>query len=1070
MLDKAGELFSKALVKIFGSRNERLLREMIPAVRKVNSFEEQFYQLSNEKLRDKTAEFQKRLQQGETLDHILPEAFAAAREAARRSIGLRHFDVQLIGGMVLHQGKIAEMITGEGKTLVATAPAYLNALMGKGVHIVTVNDYLARRDRNWMGPVYETLGLTVGCIQTDMDSQARIKEYACNITYGTNNEYGFDYLRDNMKLRKEDLCQRELYYAIVDEVDSVLIDEARTPLIISGAAEESTEKYYTADKVVRRLQKGKHFELKEKEQLALLGEEGIEAAEKLVGVDSFYKGKNMDWPHHITQALRAHHFFKLDREYVIKDGEIIIVDEFTGRLQPGRRWSDGLHQAIEAKEGLHIREENQTLATVTLQNYFRLYHKLAGMTGTAVTEAMEFDKIYKLDVVVVPPNRTLIRVPYDDLIFGTEPEKFDAIVREIVFVHKTGRPLLVGTISIEKSERLSSMLERNGVPHQVLNAKQHEKEAQIIAKAGELAHVTIATNMAGRGTDIVLGKLDREQLLQHWQKHKLAPAKLKLEDSDFDEKTRRHWAGVFIGEELASRPLDEIEAKLREFWQSNQMMPLTLCSPFRPADMRNLADLVNKLEKADNPLSQYIWQRISPETHELLRRYDRSSAPSSELLIAFLKCLNNIAEDAAFYDAARFAHVILSDKAKRLSLQKPQGEALIRLNRLLLEEAYPQEIAPESVSALGGLHVVGTERHDARRIDNQLRGRAGRQGDPGSSRFYLSFEDDLLRKFAPPGMINLMKRLGLRDGQPIEHPWISRGIEKSQRRVEGYHFEIRKSLLEYDEVMDEQRKIIYGQRRKVLEGGDLKKLVWEMIEDRVGDAVDRFLPAKSYSTEWDFDGLCNWLNYKFTIKVLPGDLRDPSYRVVEQRILDILRKEYEEHANKFGKEAMSELERFVLLNAIDSKWKDHLHAMDDLRSGIGLVGYAQQDPKIEYKRSGYRMFDEMIVALKEEVSDLIFKLQIETVDVSALEKTWQPAGYHHDTIDSTNTYDSTASSTNPGSSLDRSSWKAAQENAGKQSVVAKPVQRVAPKIGRNDPCPCGSGKKYKKCCGKGSGE
>ncbi len=958
MIEQISEFLSKLLVKLFGSRNERLIKEMWPLVHKIGSLEPAFMALTNDQLKAKTEEFRNRLQNRETLDQILPEAFAAVREASRRTIGLRHFDVQMLGAIVLHQGKIAEMITGEGKTLVATCPAYLNALQ-HSVHIVTVNDYLARRDRNWMGPVYEALGLTVGCIQSEMSPQERIREYSCNITYGTNNEFGFDYLRDNMKMYKEDQCQLEHYYAIVDEVDSVLIDEARTPLIISGPAEESTEKYYAADKIARRLEVGKHCELKEKEQLAILTEAGIDLAERLAGVDSFYTGRNMDWPHHITQALRAHHFFKIDREYVIANNEIVIVDEFTGRLQPGRRWSDGLHQAIEAKEGLRIREENQTLATITLQNYFKLYKKLAGMTGTAMTEATEFDKIYSLDVVVIPPNRPLIRRSYNDVVFGTKTEKFEAIVQEILLYHHTGRPLLVGTISIEISEYLSYLLKQRGIEHQVLNAKYHEKEAQIIAGAGELSRVTIATNMAGRGTDIVLGKFTKQQLLEHWQKYRLAPKKLELTDPDIDAKLTRHWAEVFLQEANPEVPLADLQQRLAQFWVEHEMAPLKLC---------------------------------------------------------------------------------------------------------------------ERVADLGGLHIIGTERHDARRIDNQLRGRAGRQGDPGSSRFYLSFEDDLLRKFAPPTMVALMKKMGMQGGQNIQHSMISRGIEKAQQRVEQFHFEIRKNLLEYDEVMNEQRKIVYDQRRRVLENQDLKTMIWEMLEDRILDAIDRYLPSNTSPNEWDFEGLSEWCSFKLNFTIPPSDLKTRNYKEAEQKLIQTAKQRYERQEQSMGPELMRALERYLLLDAIDSKWKDHLYAMDELKSGIGLEAYAQRDPKVEYKRSGYRMFDEMIAAVKEQISDLIFKLKFEKADMSSLSNIWQPAQFSHVNFAPMGGQAQPQVAVSKRSqlsqqpqenfqSMDREVWEQAQRAASEGNATPKTIKRTQPKVGRNDPCPCGSGKKYKKCCG-----
>jgi len=848
------------LGKIFGTRNERLLRAMQPIVAHINSLEPKIQPLSNSELRAKTDEFRRRLASGETLDDILPEAFAVVREAARRTVKMRHFDVQLIGGIVLHQGKIAEMATGEGKTLVATLAAYLNGLTGKGVHIVTVNDYLARRDRAWMGPVYELLGLTVGVIQAPMGNAERKVAYAADVTYGTNNEFGFDYLRDNMKVRLEDQVQRELHYAIVDEVDSILIDEARTPLIISGPAYDTTTKYYEADRIARALKPGVHFEVKEKEQTVILTEAGIERAERLLGVDSFYTGRNMDWPHHIDQALRAHHLYKRDKDYIVKEGQVVIVDEFTGRLMPGRVWSDGLHQAIEAKERLKIKEENQTLATITLQNYFLLYEKLAGMTGTAATEAVEFDRIYGLDVVVIPTNRPLIRYTYPDVVYLTEDEKFEAIVREIETVHKSGRPILVGTISIEKSERLSKMLKARGIRHEVLNAKHHEREAEIIAKAGQMGNVTIATNMAGRGTDIVLG---------------------------------------------------------------------------------------------------------------------------------------------------------------------------------------------EGVAEIGGLHVIGSERHEARRIDNQLRGRSGRQGDPGSSRFFVSLEDDLMRIFAGDWVKKILARVGMGQGQELSHPIVSRAIEKAQRRVEEHNFEIRKHLLEYDEVMNEQRKIVYSQRQEVLKGENLKGIVFNMIDDRIASAIEEYLPRGLSRSEWNWEGLVLWMRKKFGVELTPGKLQEIGRDALEEFLYKKVEGVYEEREREIGPEAMREVERFVLLQVIDTKWKDHLHAMDQLKAGIGLRGYGQKDPKIEYKREGYELFSSMIESVKEDVTNYILKVKVEREAEQELEGIWSAQLAGHSQF----------------SSFDKQRAEAmAASHRGEEAP--KPYVRSGRKIGRNEPCPCGSGRKYKHCCGK----
>ncbi|MCZ6601372.1 MAG: preprotein translocase subunit SecA, partial [Planctomycetota bacterium] len=788
-----GEYFQKALSKIFGSSNERIVEEQFLLVEAVNRLEPDFETLSDAGLLKKTDEFRDRVSNGETLNDLLPEAFAAVREASRRHLRtgdgrpMRPFDMQIIGGIILHSGKIAEMVTGEGKTLVATMPAYLNALEGKGVHIVTVNDYLAARDREWMAPVFRALGMSTGAIQNDMDSASRQIQYGSDITYGTNNEFGFDYLRDNMKLDVRDQVQRRRHYAIVDEVDSILIDEARTPLIISGQAEKTSEKYYKADNVVRQLQPVKDYEVKEKEHQVLLTEDGMERAENLVAVGSFYTGDNMDWPHHIEQALKAHNLYKKDKEYVVKDGEVIIVDEFTGRLMPGRNWSDGLHQAVEAKERLRIKEENQTLATITFQNFFKLYDKLAGMTGTAMTEAEEFDKIYGLESVSIPTNQPLFRTNLPDVIYRTASEKFNALVEEIARLNTEGKPLLVGTASIERSEHLSKMLDRRGIQHEVLNAKNHQREAQIIAKAGHSGNVTIATNMAGRGTDIVLGP---------------------------------------------------------------------------------------------------------------------------------------------------------------------------------------------GVPDMGGLYIIGSERHEARRIDNQLRGRCGRQGDPGSSQFFLSLEDDLMRIFAREWVGKALGKLGMTEGQEISHPWVSRAIERAQKKVETHHFEIRKHLLDYDEVMDKQRRTIYGLRQGFLEGKDLKETIHDWIEDRILAARDTFLNPDLPKIEWDHDGLRGWYEKKFWIGLHPTEIADKHPEEIESYLLEKTKKAYETREQEMGEDSMRQLERFILLTVLDKKWKDHLHEMDQMKSSIGLRGYAQVDPKNEYKKEGLIMFQDMIEALQEDVTDRVLKVKI----------------------------------------------------------------------------------------------
>ncbi len=842
----------KWLFKLIGDTDEKKLSNLAATISRINELEEPVKKLSDEELKAKTEEFRKRISSGETLDDILPEAFAAVREASIRTIGLRHFDVQLLGGIVLHQGKISEMKTGEGKTLVATLPMYLNALKGSGVHLITVNDYLAKRDSEWMGPIYRALGLTVGCIQHDMEPPERRESYGCDITYGTNNEFGFDYLRDNMAITPEDCVQRELHYAIVDEVDSILIDEARTPLIISGMVEDKVDTYYKANEIVGRLIKDSDFTTNEKEKNAILTETGIKKIEKLLKVDYLFDVQHMELAHQILQSLKAHHLFHKDIDYVIKEGEIIIVDEFTGRLMVGRRYSDGLHQAIEAKEKVQIREESQTLATITFQNYFRLYKKLSGMTGTAKTEEGEFWKIYGLEVLVIPPNKTMIRRDLPDIIYKTKKEKFKAVVAEIEERHKKGQPLLVGTVSIEHSELLSEMLFRKGIPHHVLNAKQHEKEAEIVSRAGQKNAVTISTNMAGRGTDIVLG---------------------------------------------------------------------------------------------------------------------------------------------------------------------------------------------EGVVALGGLHVIGTERHESRRIDNQLRGRSGRQGDPGSSRFYVALEDDLMKLFGSGRIAGAMERLGIPDNTPIEHPMISRAIENAQKKVEQYYFGIRKQILEYDDVMNKQRDTVYSLRRKILTGENLKDKILEMQEMVVDEKIKIFFPDDEYE-HWDFDRFIKDINEIVPISGLDEIKNIKKKEEVRNSIIETLKNAYAQRELEIGSDAMRNLERVVMLRVIDSKWIEQLDNMDILRDGIGLRGYGGRDPLVEYKIEGYSMFQEMMAAVREEVVSLILRVQIKREGEELIQKKKQL------------TY-------NEPQTTGQYQMPRTPHAPAKQAPIKKEI-----KVGRNDPCPCGSGKKYKKCCGK----
>ena len=922
---------------VFGTKHERDAKRMRPVVAEINALEPSLQALSDAALRARTDGFRKRMSDGEPVDDLLVEAFAVCREAARRTVTMRHFDTQLMGGMVLHSGKIAEMATGEGKTLVATLPAYLNALPGLGTHIVTVNDYLARRDAQWMGPIYHLLGLTVGVIQHEMSYLydpdylqpdirlaalrpcSRREAYQADITYGTNNEFGFDYLRDNMRFSLEEMVQREHHYAIVDEVDSILIDEARTPLIISGPAEGSTDKYYKIDRIIPKLTRaativeGKLSEIEaqaegdyivdEKARAVSLTEQGISRCEKLLSVENLYDPTQMEVLHHVHQGLKAHALFKKDVDYVVKDGQVVIVDEFTGRLMPGRRWSDGLHQAVEAKEGVKIESENQTLATITLQNYFRMYDKLSGMTGTAATEADEFAKIYELDVTVVPTNRALIRVNHPDVVYKTAREKFEAASNEIAELHAKGQPVLVGTVSIEISEHLSKLLKKRGIPHQVLNAKYHEREAEIVAQAGREKAVTIATNMAGRGTDILLG---------------------------------------------------------------------------------------------GNP--DFL-------TNELIRKkgLDPAIAPPE-------------AREAARKEARK--------------VTEPEHERVV---------------------ALGGLHILGTERHESRRIDNQLRGRSGRQGDPGSSRFYLSLEDDLLRIFGSERIQRIMDRLGMEEGEPIEHTMVTRAIGTAQKRVETRNFEIRKHLLEYDDVMNKQREIVYGMRREILEGESQEETVLEWIGEVVAALVGRYAPEDAHPEAWDVAALNEGLYRQFDFR-LPADLdvtEIGSQEALVTEVTELAEKAYRERESQLGPEMFHRLERWIMLGlrwedgefrGIDQLWKDHLLSMDHLKEGIGLRGYGQRDPLTEYKKEAFDMFQEMVDHLKEIVLEQLFKVRMVREEAApirvaaAAPPRWQER--HGGTAD----------------------LAPARPAAG-----AEPRLPSGAKVGRNDPCPCGSGKKYKKC-------
>lgn len=876
-------MIGTVLKKVIGSKNERELKKLQPLVACINDLEAEVTKLKDHQLQAKTSEFKERIEKGESLDDILPEAFAVVRETSRRVLRERHFDAQLIGGIVLHQGKIAEMKTGEGKTLASTLPAYINALKGEGVHVVTVNDYLAKRDSEWMGTIYRFLGLSVGVIIHDMDDENRRKSYNSDITYGTNNEFGFDYLRDNMKFGLDDYVQRKLHYAIVDEVDSILIDEARTPLIISGSTEESTDKYYQINRIIPRLKNEKDYTIEEKTRTVALTEKGVAEIEKLLHIENLYDPRNIEMLHHVNQALKAHTLFKKDIDYVVKDNEVLIVDEFTGRLMPGRRYSDGLHQALEAKENVRIENENQTLASITFQNYFRMYDKLAGMTGTADTEAAEFKKIYNLDVMVIPTNMPMIRRDNPDVIYKTEREKFNAAVNEIKELNKIGRPVLVGTISIEKSEQLSKMLKRQGIKHHVLNAKHHQREAEIVAQAGRKHAVTISTNMAGRGTDIILG--GNPEFL----------AAEKLEKNTHSEK----------------------------------------------------------------------YQETLEEMIQICRR------------------------------------------------------------------------EKEEVIALGGLHILGTERHESRRIDNQLRGRSGRQGDPGSSKFYLSLEDDLLRIFGSERISTIMDKLGMEEGQPIEHGLVSKAIENAQRKVESHNFDIRKHLLEYDDVMNKQREVIYKERREVLSSENLKESIEEITEEVVEDISGIYIDEKSYPDEWDFKGLSEAIYKLFSLRVDIDQI--PVDSLSREKLIELITSQAKEFYNRketeLGETAMRYLEKMVYLQTVDNLWKDHLLAMDHLREGIGLRGYGQKNPLHEYQKEGYGMFMEMVNRIKEGAVEKLYRVQLaKEEDFSSLVPTRQQRFF-----------------------LSRGEEES-------QTEKQQPVKRVDNKTGRNEPCPCGSGKKYKKCC------
>ena len=1239
--------------KIFGSKNERELKRMRPLVEEIGQLEPELRPLSIDELRAKTDTFRSRIQEAtaatrvqldeiarqaaeiapegipdeddlekldyfqeertslekelraaeaDVLDDILPEAYATVREVSRRVTGMRHFDSQLLGGIVLHQGRIAEMKTGEGKTLVATLPLYLNALLGRGSHLVTVNDYLARRDVQWMGPIYHALGLSVASIVHDasfifdpthvvkdyrymnLRPVSRKEAYAADITYGTNNEYGFDYLRDNMKFDLEDYVQRELHFAIVDEVDNILIDEARTPLIISGPAEESTQKYYSLNRVIPRLQREVDYAIDEKLRTATLTEEGVAKVERILGVRNLYDPSEIGTLHHVNQALKAHAIFKRDVDYVIKDGEVVIVDEFTGRLMPGRRWSDGLHQAVEAKEGVRIREENQTLASITIQNYFRMYDKLGGMTGTADTEAVEFKKIYDLDVVVIPPNRPMVRADHPDVVYKTGREKFEAVIDDILDCHERGQPVLVGTISVEKSEHLSRLLKRKKVKHNVLNAVNHEAEANIIAQAGRFGAVTIATNMAGRGTDILLGGnpefLARSDIEKKWvNKASAARTKTKkgAKTAATTEKSYEDQLEEIRAEYNAAiaQAQEEYEPEWTPFEEARNAALKRMTETYRPylhatlqkarADyqeasrmfvesvesLESLGSGLNRPNDSTNPKDPLSSAQL--ETHRQAREAYESALSEYDKVVG--PALNE--EQQQEYETARtdFIAVLTEDgmeegeTSERLNLNRSRYEgwledycqSIIQMAGLALSEngrvqegyeaarqayeenqqayqdadqryeearkpyeaavaeaehvyeqkrkdhvqvieevreqlekapdAYSQDFNEilekyektcseerEKVVAAGGVHILGTERHESRRIDNQLRGRAGRQGDPGSSRFFLSLEDDLLRIFGAERVQKIMDRLGMEEGEPIEAGLVTRAIENAQGRVEGHNFDIRKHLLEYDDVINKQREVIYEQRRGFLAGENLKGQVLEIVEEMAEESVLNYADKGIDPTEWDWKGLDDTVFRQFNMRL--GLSEEQQEELITEDLQDLVRdralQHYEEREQDFTPPVMRYLEKVIMLQTMDSLWKDHLFAMDHLKEGIGLRGYGQKNPLQEYKKEAFSLFDDLSRRMQEDVVEKLYSVQVaRQEDVQRMEEgqaAQRPMQMLH------------------GGQAALQPQPATQPTPGRpggQPPAARPVQAIrdTPKVGRNEPCPCGSGKKYKKCHG-----
>ena len=1193
--------------KIIGSKNDREIKRIRPYVEEVNKGESDHQRFTDAELKARTDQFRARLseataglkkeleearaeaanaepdrrdelktrveeidkqlreKESEVLEELLPEAFAAVREASRRAIGLRHFDVQLIGGVVLHEGKIAEMKTGEGKTLVATLPLYLNALTGRGVHLITVNDYLARRDVQWMGPIFHKLGLSTASIvhetsylfdptyitqdyrYLNLRPIGRQEAYLADITYGTNNEFGFDYLRDNMKFSLEEYVQRELNYAVVDEVDNILIDEARTPLIISGPAEESTDKYYVIDRIIPKLQRGAviqgdpsqedraaidakgDYTVDEKSRSVTLTEGGVAKVERLLGVHNLYDPRQIDTLHHVQQALKAHAIFKRDVDYVVKDGEVIIVDEFTGRLMPGRRWSDGLHQAVEAKERVHIREENQTLATITIQNYFRMYKKLAGMTGTADTEAPEFKKIYKLDVVVIPTHRAMVRQDLPDVVYRTDNEKYDAVVQEIEERSQKGQPILVGTTSVAKSERISRMLKKKGIKHNVLNAVNHEAEASIIAQAGRFAAVTIATNMAGRGTDILLGGnpefLARSDMENEWisraaklpiqgaaryedalrelrekyeEEVQRAETKYLKEGESFEQKrgealkrttelqreiraispfreARERYEDLSATQLIEAlhnmRPIPEGYLRSREAletavlsgsngsnpdassefdeardefiaalerWQQNTGERETLIEALdekRRVYEQRLIDL--EFENARTALADGEHATVITEYDQAHRAFEEAEARCEEIRLPYEESIHAAQQT---YEAKRQEYLRMVEQVRE-ELDKAPDQNRQRFNEIA--ENYNKVCSEEKqrVIAAGGLHILGTERHESRRIDNQLRGRAGRQGDPGSSRFYLSLEDDLMRIFGADRIQGIMSRLGMEEGVPIEHGLVTRAIENAQKKVEGHNFDIRKHLLEYDDVLNKQREVIYNQRREVLKGEVLKEQVVDMAQDLAEDIVTRYSDKELHPSEWDLAALREAFYHQFNLRLEFGAAEEDSltaeglWEMANRRVLEA----YDDKEKRFGAPMLRQLEKIIMLQTIDSLWKDHLLNMDHLKEGIGLRGYGQKNPLQEYQKEGFDMFEEMVRRKEEDVVQKLFTVELARESAAREIEIDQPRPQRM--------------------VLSR----------GDDAIPARSggvVKREGEKVGRNDPCPCGSGKKYKRCHGK----